>query len=376
VLQVARFLAFSCAVESLDAPSRLSPRPAIRYVSAMPARQGPVELARMREAELLDLRLCDLDLKLKDTPLAARALELRIELQKRKLRFRPGIWLSSDWFSPHGVTGFAVPFYLAHPRLARLERKQMLAVEGGGRRQSMQLFRHECGHAIDTAFRLHRRQDWRAVFGRFSERYSPHYQAAPKSRDFVQHLDAWYAQSHPAEDFAETFAVWLDPRSRWRERYAGWPALRKLEYVDKLMGRLAGVNPPVVLRERTEELRTLKLSLREHYAQKRAQYSSSRPEVQDGDLLRLFHYNPKNRRASSAARYMAKIRPAVRERVALWTGEAAYTIDQVLADMILRARELRLSLEPRRKDLARDVELLVAVQTMNYLHSGFHRRTR
>jgi hypothetical protein len=136
------------------------------------------------------------------------------------------------------------------------------------------------------------------------------------------------------------------------------------------------VNPPVVLRERTEELRTLKLSLREHYAQKRAQYSSSRPEVQDGDLLRLFHYNPKNRRASSAARYMAKIRPAVRERVALWTGEAAYTIDQVLADMILRARELRLSLEPRRKDLARDVELLVAVQTMNYLHSGFHRRTR
>ena len=48
-------------------------------------------------------------------------------------------------------------------------------------------------------------------------------------------LANWYAQSHPIEDFAETFAVWLRPGSRWRSRYADWPALRKLEYVDALM---------------------------------------------------------------------------------------------------------------------------------------------
>lgn len=252
----------------------------------------------------------------------------------------------------------------------------MLAVEGGDRHQAMQLFRHECGHALDTAFGLHRRKDWRATFGRFSDHYPMLYQAAPKSRDFVQHLDAWYAQSHPAEDFAETFAVWLDPRSRWRERYADWPALAKLEYVDKLMRTLAGVQPARLLRERTEELGTLTKTLREHYAEKRAHYSATRPDVQDGDLLRLFSYDPKRKPSRSAARFLARIRPAVRERVSHWTGEAAYTIDQVLKDMIQRARELDLSIEPRRKELVRDVELLVAVQTMNYLHAGFHRRAR
>ena len=349
---------------------------AIRYVPDMPATRRPVELSALGEAELLDLRLRDLDVRMAGTPLAARALELSIELGKRNLRFRPTIWLSSEWFSPEGVTGFAVPFYLAHPRLVRLERAQLLSVEGGGREQAMQLFRHECGHAIGTAYGLHRRKDWRAIFGRFSDHYPMFYQAAPKSRDFVQHLDAWYAQSHPAEDFAETFAVWLDPRSRWRERYADWPALEKLEYVDKLMSGLAGKRPELLVRERTEELKTLSKTLRQHYAMKRAHYSATRPDVQDGDLLRLFSYDPKRARARSAARFLARIRPAVRERVARWTGEAAYTIDQVLKDMILRARELDLSIEPRRKELLRDVELLVAVQTMNYLHAGFHRRAR
>jgi hypothetical protein len=342
----------------------------------MPARRTAIDLAALGLEELLELRFRDLRLTLAGTPLEARALELSIELKKKSLRFRPDIWLSSDWFSPEGVTGFAVPFYLAHPRLTRLEQKLMLSVEGGGRGQAMQLFRHECGHAIDTAFRLHQRKDWRDVFGRYSEHYPMHYQAAPKSRAHVQHLDAWYAQSHPAEDFAETFAVWLDPRSRWRERYRGWPALAKLEYVDGLMASLAGKRPPVALRERTEELSTLDKTLRQHYSEKREHYAATRPDVQDGDLLRLFSYDPKRARSKSAARFLTQIRPAVRERVALWTGEAAYTIDQVLKDMILRARELDLSVGRARTDLQRDVEILVAVQTMNYLHAGFHRRAR
>ncbi len=342
----------------------------------MPSRRRSIDLAALTEQQLLDLRFCDLKLTLSGTPLEARAFELSIELAKRKLRFRPDVWLSSDWFSPEGVTGFAVPFFLAHPRLTRLERRQMLSVEGGDRQHAMQLFRHECGHAIDTAFRLHQRKDWRAVFGRYSEHYPMYYQAAPKSRDYVQHLDAWYAQSHPAEDFAETFAVWLDPRSNWPERYRNWPALAKLEYVDKLMASLSNKRPPLVLRERTEELKTLEKTLREHYSQKREHYAATRPDVQDGDLLRLFSYDPKRARSKSAARFLSRIRPALRQRVALWTGEAPYTIDQVLKDMILRARELDLSVGRARADLKRDVELLVAVQTMNYLHSGFHRRAR
>ena len=30
-----------------------------------------------------------------------------------------------------------------------------------------------------------------------------------------------YAASHPEEDFAETFAVWLTPRSNWRQSFPG-----------------------------------------------------------------------------------------------------------------------------------------------------------
>src|SRR5574341_1303894 len=60
---------------------------------------------------------------------------------------------------------------------------------------------------------------------------------------FVRHLEGWYAQKHPDEDFAETFAVWLTPGSRWRMRYRNWPAIRKLRYMDRI-ARLLGKTQP------------------------------------------------------------------------------------------------------------------------------------
>ena len=160
-------------------------------------------------------------------------------------RFRPYVWLSTDWFTPDGLSGFAIPFFLAHPRLARLEGRHMLEVEGGGHDWCMKLLRHETAHAIDNAYRLRRRKRWREVFGRASEKYAEAYLPRPLSREYVLNLDDWYSQSHPLEDFAETFSVWLQPRSQWRRRYADWPALKKLEYVDELMERIGADPPPV-----------------------------------------------------------------------------------------------------------------------------------
>ena len=77
------------------------------------------------------------------------------------------------------------------------------------------------------------------MFGPASRRYPADYSPRPRAGNYVLHLGHWYAQSHPTEDFAETFAVWLQPRARWRRDYAGWPALRKLEYVDALMAEIA-----------------------------------------------------------------------------------------------------------------------------------------
>ena len=242
--------------------------------------------AVLPEDELLARRLCNLDLKIEGA-LDARVLRLHDEIEARGLRFRPHVWLSTGFFSPDGVPGFAVPFYLAHPRLMRLELANMHRVEGRSEEEFMRLARHEAGHALISAYRLHVRPRWRALFGNYSRPYRSSYRPDPKSRAFVRNLDGWYAQSHPAEDFCETFAVWLRPRSSWRREYAGWPALQKLEYVEQEMKRLRGVNPRVRSSERTEPVSELRTTLRQHYRRKRARYHGG-PDSVDAGLLSVF----------------------------------------------------------------------------------------
>jgi hypothetical protein len=175
------------------------------------------------------LRLCDLGVTIEGTDLEQRIAQIGAELDARTLTFRPHYWLSEEWFTPDDVPGIAIPFYLAHPRLAKLEAAQMLEVEGGDPGSCLRILRHEVGHAIDNAYQLRRRVTRRRLFGTPATPYPEYYTPKPYSKSFVQHLDHWYAQSHPDEDFAETFAVWLDPQSMWAARYTGWPALRKLE---------------------------------------------------------------------------------------------------------------------------------------------------
>src|SRR6187397_2846164 len=198
------------------------------------------EWAHWPDDKLLKLRLKDLKLSVEGTWLESCLQDLYEELEQRDLRIRPHVWLSTEWFSPDGTPGIAIPFYLAHPRLMRLERRFMHEVEGGNDKWLMRIMRHETGHAIDTAFALRRLKAWRKTFGKASRRYPSHYSPRPASRRFVLHLGHWYAQSHPTEDFAETFAVWLPPRARWRSQYAGWPAMAKLEYVDATMRAIEG----------------------------------------------------------------------------------------------------------------------------------------
>ena len=193
--------------------------------------------------DAVGVRICDLPIKIRRSFLEPHIKRLYEELNTRGIRFKPHVWLSEEWFSPDGVPGIAIPFYLAHPRLMQLERKQMLEVEGGTDTECMRILRHEAGHALDTAFRLHFKRRWRELFGSFAQAYPNFYKPKPRSRNYVLHLRAWYAQAHPAEDFAETFAVWLTPRSRWRRRYKGWTALHKLEYIDESMKDLAGTKP-------------------------------------------------------------------------------------------------------------------------------------
>jgi hypothetical protein len=157
--------------------------------------------AEWSDEQLLDLRMCDLALRLEGTFYQEPIAQLSRELDARRLLFHPHFWISDEWFTPDGVPGIAVPFYLAHPRLAKLEASQMLEVEGGTRDWCMRILRHEAGHAIENAYLLRRRRRRQKLFGRSSQPYPEYYTPRPYSRSFVRHLDVWYAQSHPDEDF-------------------------------------------------------------------------------------------------------------------------------------------------------------------------------
>ena len=331
------------------------------------------DLSEFSDEQLMQTRMCDLGISIPGTVLEERIHELYGELEARGIKFQPHCWLSDEWFSPDGIPGIAIPFYLAHPRLTRLERKYLLEAEGGTHDWCMKILRHEAGHAIDTAYRLRRKSRYREVFGKVSQDYPQFYQPKPFSKSFVQHLDMWYAQSHPVEDFAETFAVWLKPRSRWRSRYEGWPALKKLEFVDELMTEIAEEKPKCTSRERIEPLRELRKTLGEHYQQKRSYYGYDHPNFYDNDLRRLFSSDESHKHNQTAASFLNEIRRELRKSVSRWTGEYQYTIDQVLSEMISRCRELKLRLDGPKNDAKRDALILLTVQTMNYLHAGHHR---
>ncbi len=326
----------------------------------------------MTDRQLLDLRLCDLPLKIRGTQLEHRIQRLYRELEARSLVFRPHIWLSEEWFTPDGVDGFAIPFYLAHPRLIKLERAQMLEVEGASEGECMRILRHEAGHAIDNAFRLHARRAWADTFGSYGARYPEWYQPQPDSRDYVLNLDAWYGQAHPAEDFAESFAVWLKPGARWRRQYEGWGARRKLEYVDQLMTVLQGKRAPRRPRRLVEPLPALKKTLREHYRKKKAYYTIHWPSSYERNLYRVFKAEPR-RSLPSAAQFLRHIRRDVCDIVARGTGIHHYTINHIFRHMIVRCRELDLRVTLPEDEARQILIVTLTTQVMQVLRTGYHR---
>jgi Putative zinc-binding metallo-peptidase len=339
----------------------------------MPPAVVPPNWAELPDEELLNLRIADLPIRLEGSVIEARIKDLAAELERCGLQFPIHFYLSDEWFTPDGHASMAVPFYLAHPRLERLEKSQMLEVEGGDYEWCMRILRHEAGHVIDNSYKLRRRLQRRLLFGPSSEKYPEFYDPKPYSKAFVQHIAPWYAQSHPDEDFAETFAVWLTPNSDWEQRYAGWPALKKLEYIASLMKSLRGRKPLVSDAAEVDPLRRIRRTLRQHYKRKRRHYGVDHPKFYDRDLRRLFSDAPEYAKNITAAQFISRQRKELRRLVAEWTGIYQYTVDRVIEDMMARTRELRLRLAVPEERARYEFMILVTVQTMNYLHSGRHR---
>lgn len=224
-----------------------------------------------RYYDVLNKRICDLKLDMRQTSINAYVKLLYKELSKRQLLFKPECYFADEWFVPEGDPVIGIPFYLANPLLVRVEREMMGEVEGDNKQDFMKLIRHEAGHAIAYAFRLHRKRSYNKTFGSISKMFVDHYKFNPRSKKHVQNIPNYYAQSHPDEDFAETFAVWLkDPPKVWVKRYKGWKALEKLYYVNTLMTSIAGQKPLVKRGEMMCHYKSMKITLWTYYMKRRA----------------------------------------------------------------------------------------------------------
>ncbi len=330
--------------------------------------------ARLPDRKLLDLRFRDLHLSLRGSALETRISQLHRELKELGFKFKPHYWISVEWFTPDGIPGCAAPFYLIHPRLAELEQRQVGEVEGGSPEWCMRILRHEAGHAIDNAYQLRRRKPRQKLFGSSKVPYPEYYEPRPYSKSFVVHLEPSYAQSHPDEDFAETFAVWMTPSSTWRQRYASWQALKKLEYMDALMQQIRD-KPPVNTRRATfEPLSELDTTLRQHYEMRRTTLGLGKENRYDRDLRRLFPNKVDDPKApDSAERFIATVQAEALAKVTRWTGEYKYMVKRVIEEVRARSRTLGLAIDPNAADTRENFAIFLTAQTMKYVLQGRHR---
>jgi hypothetical protein len=329
----------------------------------------------LKDEELLAVRICDLGVRLEHSGLTPRVDQLYEELAVRGVSLRPDCYLGDEWFSPEGVPAIAIPFYLAHPRLKALELHQMMEVEGGTPEWCQMLLRHECGHAVDHAYRFSSRKDWRAVFGSPEATYTPEtYTPRPYSKSFVRHLPNWYAQAHPDEDFAETFAVWLATTPEdWRQRYHGWKALEKLEYVNKLMQEAASSPPAVTRGRRISEASKLRTTLARYYAARRKLYAEDFPDFYDADLRAIFANGEPG--SEPASKMMQKHRGALITSIVQWTGQRKYTVSMLVRKLMLRSRELNLTAPRDSVRLHFELASYLASLVTNHLYTGRFKRS-
>jgi hypothetical protein len=260
-----------------------------------------------------------------------------------------------------------IPFYLADPKLGKLEH----AIDDlEDSREIMMYMRHEAGHVFNYAYRFYTTPRWRVLFGDFDRPYRDQYRPVPFSKSYVRHIEGWYAQKHPDEDFAETFAVWLTPGSAWRRRYRGWPAMKKLRYVDRIARQVANVEPYVKTGEVDITVDDMRLTVEEFYAEAEKERKARIDLTMDAHLPAIF-LTRKRKEAKPAAAIVEKHKAELIDTITYWTGVRRHIV-RGLVDAICRNCE-RLKLWG---EIGREPQYMIALATfgtalaMNYLARG------
>lgn len=340
-------------------------KPTVPFVEAAPD-DWPVQ-----RAQLLKQQILQFGLKIEGSYLQDIVERLYRELEQSGIKLKPKVYLADEWACPDGVPVIGIPFYLADPRLMRIEDEMMDGVEARTEQEILSYLRHEAGHAFNYAHKLYERADWRALFGEMSRPYLEDFKPRPFSRNFVRHIPGWYAQKHPDEDFSETFAVWLTPNSNWRETYKGWGCYDKLSYVD-VIAREYGQRDPIVTGEDYDfAAEALVYSVEEHYRRTRPELDQL-PAQFDHELQYIFRSGARpNGQVRSAELFLTEHRRSIAGRVAYWTGLYDVQVRSLVNHLIQRAQSLELQLDQNESEqVLIDVVAFATTLCMNRLYRG------
>jgi hypothetical protein len=335
-----------------------------------PVRRPEGELGH-EETKLLQARIKDLKLQLAGTPLDRMIERLYSELEAKGISFRPQVYLSDQWGCPSGVPVIGVPFYLADPNLQRIEDRLGEGIES--EREILMYLRHEGGHAFNYAYKLYDDPRWRQTFGDFSKPYREDYKPQPFSRRYVVHISGWYAQKHPDEDFAETFAVYLTPGFDWRRHYKGWSALKKLEFVDELVQRLGRTKPVVELAEKDLSVEEMEETVLDHYRQRDLEERVDLELRDQFDQVLWQIFEPPGTCSSAAQQLMRADRQTLIQAVSTFAGVTRPVVRAVVDHLIERAGVLNLTVWPDRNAqyLAKLTALVTALATKYFYTDRF-----
>jgi hypothetical protein len=323
---------------------------------------------------LLGRRISELGLTIKGSRVERLVDALYAELAAKGIAFRPPVYLSDQWGCPDGTPLIGVPFYLVDDRLERLEAEMSAGVEDDA--EAMRYLRHECGHAVNYAFKLYERPEWRSMFGPFSRPYRERYRADPFSREYVRHILGWYAQKHPDEDFAETFAVWLTPGLDWRREYSGWPALAKLEYVDRVMAEVGPLTPEVPSPGQGDlPVEAMHYTVADHYAE-----SDDRVPIQDerqfdGDLRRIFLSTEDAPQGELAKWFVQRHYREIVSRISYWTSESPSVVRSLIDHLARRVSDLGLRVAGVEAATLIELTAFGTAVVMNHRYTHTLRRT-
>src|SRR6266404_8849863 len=314
---------------------------------------------------VLSTRICDLGLTIEGSPVERLVQQLYRELEQKKImKFRPAFYLTDEWGCPSGEPIIGIPFYLARPDLAQIERENNDLEDN---REIMMYLRHEAGHAFNYAYKLHRTPEWKQIFGPYRRPYRENYRPVLISKDYVRYLPGWYAQKHPDEDFAETFAVWMTPRSGWKKKYRGWGAMAKLRYMDRIAREVGNVDP-VRKRGRPDiTVGDMEMTVAEFYHSATEQVPLLEV-TQDSDLAAIFNASKKRKKAQSAAAFLQKNRKTMVDQIASWTALARPAARRLMESIEKRSAELGLLIDGKREaEHLSEITVFVTTLVMNHL---------